>query len=275
MVSTITFPMASPVTSEVQTSDFSIHALCLIKNEADIIVQTLQAASTWCDFIYVYDNGSTDGTWERVLDLANTNSQIVTYKTDPTPFTNRLRGELFDRYRASFREGDWLCRLDADEIYAIDNPRICLAKVPAQHRVVWAVKIEYWFTDKDLELYNRDPSLFSDGVPVDQKLRYYKGDNSEIRFVRYQKHLEYKPGGESAWPTRISDDPYPVRIWLKHFVTRSPEQIQKRLDTRRETVHRGKLGLLGPDGWFRHEIPYVDRPWTARVAKASQLDYDA
>jgi len=269
---------ASPVRSEVQASvvqasPSSIHAMCLIKNEADIIVETLQAASTWCDFIYVYDNGSTDGTWERVLNLSKVNSQIVTYKTDPTPFTDSLRGELFYRYRANFREGDWLCRLDADEIY-IDNPRIFLAKVPPQYRVVWAAMFQYAFTDKDLELYDRDPSLYSEDVPVEQRLRYYKNDNSEIRFFRYLKHLEYKPGGRSGWPTGIGD-PYPVRIWYKHFVTRSPEQIQKRLDTRRETVYRGKLGLLGGYGWFRHELPYVDRSWTERVAKASQLDYDA
>lgn len=41
-----------------------IHALCLVKNEAAILRQSLQAARAWCGAIYVFDNGSSDGTWE-------------------------------------------------------------------------------------------------------------------------------------------------------------------------------------------------------------------
>lgn len=47
-----------------------IHSICLVKNESDIIAQTLKAAVNWSDFIYVYDNGSTDGTWEKVISLS-------------------------------------------------------------------------------------------------------------------------------------------------------------------------------------------------------------
>ena len=47
-----------------------IHGLCVVKNEADIIEQTLRSAATWCDWIYVLDNGSSDGTWEKVQRLA-------------------------------------------------------------------------------------------------------------------------------------------------------------------------------------------------------------
>ena len=49
-----------------------IHALSLIKNEADVIGQSLAAAAAWADCIYVYDNGSDDGTWEIVRELAAT-----------------------------------------------------------------------------------------------------------------------------------------------------------------------------------------------------------
>ncbi len=44
-----------------------IHSICLVKNEADIIEQTLKAGIDWSDFIYVFDNGSSDGTWEKVF----------------------------------------------------------------------------------------------------------------------------------------------------------------------------------------------------------------
>jgi glycosyltransferase involved in cell wall biosynthesis len=41
-------------------------------------------------FIYVYDNGSVDGTWDIVRDLAATYPQIIPYKREatlqPVPF---------------------------------------------------------------------------------------------------------------------------------------------------------------------------------------------
>jgi glycosyltransferase involved in cell wall biosynthesis len=47
-----------------------IHGLSLVKNESDILQETIYAALDWCDYIYVPDNGSTDGTWELVKELA-------------------------------------------------------------------------------------------------------------------------------------------------------------------------------------------------------------
>ena len=59
-----------------------IHGLCIVKNEADILRQSLQAARAWCDAIYVLDNGSSDGTWELVQDLARDDPAIVPWKQD-------------------------------------------------------------------------------------------------------------------------------------------------------------------------------------------------
>ena len=54
-----------------------IHGLCLVKNEADVLQETLVSALHWCDdHIYVFDNGSNDGTWELVQELANQHLQI-------------------------------------------------------------------------------------------------------------------------------------------------------------------------------------------------------
>ena len=41
-----------------------IHAICLTRNEADVIEPCLLEAAQWADRIYVYDGASTDGTWE-------------------------------------------------------------------------------------------------------------------------------------------------------------------------------------------------------------------
>ena len=66
----------------------NIYGLSLVKNEADIIEQSLRAAATWCSRIYVFDNGSDDGTWEMVQQLSLKLLQIIPYKQDFCPYSN-------------------------------------------------------------------------------------------------------------------------------------------------------------------------------------------
>ena len=261
-----------------------IHSICVAKNEVDIIEQTLKSASYWSDFIYVFDNGSTDGTWEKVLDLATEKSQIIPYKQKNCKFYHSLRSEVFKYYRSKSKVGDWWCRLDADEIY-IDDPRVFLAKIPQKYQAVWSASFQYYFTDKDLERYNQDASLYADDVSVEQKCRYYLNNWSEMRFLRYDEKLVWDKN--RAWP--YFGAVYPVRIWLKHYQYRSPQQIQKRISERLKARARGYSG-------FRHEAQanwsdqvtsqsqisssrldpqQNDEMWKERIVDASKLVYDA
>src|SRR5215469_2313613 len=69
-------------TRSVGGCDVKIHGLCIVKNETDILEESLASALRWCDHIYIFDNGSTDGTWELVKNLAIEHPQIVPYKQD-------------------------------------------------------------------------------------------------------------------------------------------------------------------------------------------------
>lgn len=44
--------------------DMKIFSICCVRGENDIVGETLKAALDWSDQIFVFDNGSTDGTWE-------------------------------------------------------------------------------------------------------------------------------------------------------------------------------------------------------------------
>jgi Glycosyl transferase family 2 len=264
----------------------------MVKNESDIIIQTLKSAVFWSDFIYVYDNGSTDGTWEKVLDLAIDYEQIIPYKQDSQPFADSLRSEPFNHYRTNSSAGDWWCRLDADEIY-IDNPREFLSKIPKKYDVVWSASFEYYFTDKDLAIYNQNPSLYADEIPVEDKCRYYINDWSEIRFFRYKKNLVWDKNlvrSEASNPSGLDFNVYTKRIRLKHFQYRSPQQIQKRLNTRIEAMGHGvflhekridwkvNIGNSDNPGWdemsFSYDKDYLPQSWEERVVQASKLLYD-
>jgi len=258
-----------------------IYSLCLVKDECDVIAQTLTAAAAWSEAIYVFDNGSTDGTWATVLELARTHTQIVPDRQNSTPYSPNLRRELFETHRKEAAEGDWWCSLDADEFY-IDDPFVFLASVPSRFDEIWAASFEYYFTEKDADRYEDDPTLYGDEVPVEQKLRYYVNNWSEPRFFRYRHRLIWRQG---AWPERLGRV-YPVRIRLKHFQYRSPQQIQKRLSTRLEPMARGRfLHEMLPD-WkeavlnFRStdfstsDAQHVPQTWRDRVMDSSLLIED-
>ncbi|QHG15285.1 glycosyltransferase family 2 protein [Nostoc sp. ATCC 53789] len=266
----------------------NIYGMCLVKNEDDIIIQTLKSATKWCDYIYVYDNGSTDKTWEKVLELSQIYKQIIPYKQENDPFSDDLRSEIFNNYRINSSEEDWWCRLDADEIY-IDDPRIFLAKVPQEYILVVNASFEYYFTDKDLKLYNQNPSSYADYVPVEQKCRYYINNWSELRFIRYRKDWIWGEN-DGGWPSAVWQNPiYPVRIWLKHYQYRSPQQIQKRIETRREAIvnrsgfcHEAQANWKGlvfdqsnlVSDFEQLNIQDIPNDWTERIVEASKLHYD-
>lgn len=88
-------------------NDFKIHCIALCKNEADVINVCLLEAIKWADYIYVYDGGSTDGTWESVKKLNH--SRIIPWKQDAKVFREELRAEVFNEFRHQSSKGDcWL-----------------------------------------------------------------------------------------------------------------------------------------------------------------------
>lgn len=252
-----------------------IHGLCVVKNEKDIIGQTLRSAAEWCDHIYVLDNGSTDGTWELVQELSRELEAVRPFKRDPKPFSDSIRDDILNAHLALAGPDDWWCILDADEFY-IDNPRQFLRNVPKKTRTVWYQIYSYLFTDKDLERYRQEPDAYGDDVPVEQKLRHYAvGKYTELRFFRHSPRLKRIP----------TSDYYPVhpqRIRLRHYAYRSPEQISTRLLTRRGAMRRGEFvhekkanwtpgGVAAPGPALPDELP---ESWEERVTPHVECHFD-
>lgn len=247
-----------------------IFGLCVVKNEVDIVGYTLAEAAAWCDQVFVYDNASTDGTTEIVRRMSTTHPQIVLHTSDDRDYAQRLWSNLYNAYRDEATVGDWWCRLDADELY-IDDPRVFLSKVPSRDEGVWNASFQYHFTDRDLAAYEANPDVYGADRHPTERLRYYRNDWSELRFARHTTGMDWPLG--RGWPLRIGPS-YPVRIWLRHFKNRSPEQMQQRLETRLAVASR----TGGRE--FVHEMLEVDDTndqstlWRQRIAHAKDLDYD-
>jgi glycosyltransferase involved in cell wall biosynthesis len=237
-----------------------IFGICLIKNEADIIAETLEYAVSWCDHIIVDDNGSEDGTWEIVQELAAKHPQIIPWRQKRQPYHDKLRAEAFNDFRQLSKAGDWWTKLDSDERY-VDEPRDFLSAVPARHHVVWAAQFQYYLTPEDVGQWEDWQKQGVPPPPCNERLHYYRCDYSETRFFRYRDGLKWP--GSASWPVHMGLV-HPRRIRNKHFQYRNPEQIQQRLTTR-------KLAMLEGCGTFHGYCEETD--WQEKVVdSASCLD---
>jgi hypothetical protein len=245
--------------SSLETSLFTsllmkIFGNCLVKNEADMIEETLIHASKWCDRIFVFDNGSTDGTWDRVLALARLLPKVVVpYKSEGVPYRDSLRKDTFAHYRHECSTGDWWCKLDADEVY-IDDPRKFLERVPTLHHVVWGVSFQFYFTDKDGAAWTADSQAYPPHAPAALALRHYRCEYSEIRFFRYRPGLRWDQGSAPRHLGVV----HPRRIRFRHYQYRSPEQIELRLKTRQAAIAGGCgtfQGYCEETDWMQKMVP--------------------
>lgn len=262
-------------------TDVKVFCLCLVRDEAAIIRHTLDAAVEWAERIYVCDNGSTDGTWEFLQEYAVSHPEVVLAGRDLGPYRESIYSELANRYASLAGEGDWWCRLDADEIY-IDDPRAFLPTVKPRHQVVYSASAQYYFTDVDLASYEREPSRYTERWSPDV-LRYFLINWSEPRLVRHVPHEDWS----GAWPSSFSRmRACPRRIRLRHYQYRSPPQIERRVQTRLQNTLAGsfphekaerwlpKYGLRREDLAFPDVEPAPGQLWRTRVVRAAALRED-
>jgi hypothetical protein len=214
--------------------DFKIHSICVVRNEGDVIGYCLEAASRWSDRIIVYDGASEDNTWDVVCSMAS--DKIIPWKQDGKVFQESLRAEVFNAFRAEAEPGDWWCHLDADEFY-VENPRELLTRVTWPYHVVWGIAVEFYLTEQDI--LERKTNPVTDSKQQIDRLQYYSIKNSEPRFFRDRKGLKWPE--DAGWPIHMGPT-FPERLLYKHYKYRSPEQIQRRLDTRRRSVEGGFTG---------------------------------
>ncbi|NDL62324.1 glycosyltransferase family 2 protein [Acerihabitans arboris] len=258
-----------------------IFAICMVKDEVDILQRSLESALKWADKIVLIDHNSTDGTWELINEKFRYWDKIEVFGQVTDDFQDGLRSRAYNKYKNLIEEGDWLCRLDSDEFY-IDSPRDFLAKVDKYYDVVHCASFQYYFTESDVVAYNNNPDLYKNGACVDT-LKYFACNSSEARFVR---NRNTKWNDFMLWPQAR----FPHLIWknhirLKHFQYRYPEQIQHRLDLRSAKVAGNQFSHEIRDDWnqridSRQRINRAqsrnrtNQHWDERIVNSSKLLFD-
>jgi len=209
-----------------------IYGLLLMKNEADVIKDVVQDALKWADKIFIADNGSDDGTWEIIQELAS--DRIILWGQTFANFQEGLRTIIWETIKKESNNGDWWCFMDSDEFY-YDNPREFLKKVPSRFGVVAINTIQF-------EPLKSQEKQFEEIIGFDKKIltSYFQSDWTESRFFKVTNKLKYRDLSlRFPYGCRAT---YTERIKVLHYPLRSAKQVQRRLNTRRNAIEKGFKG---------------------------------
>jgi glycosyltransferase involved in cell wall biosynthesis len=248
-----------------------IHCYSMVRNEADVLGFTLDAALAWADSIHVCDNGSTDGTLELIQEYSANYPDIVSCHQVLEPFSEALRVEGVRRLWDRAAEGDWWCLLDADEVY-VNDPRVFLKGVGRKYGKVESASIQFYLTEHDVARFDAGER---DWRP--EHATHYLMNWSEARFVRHQPSVPWT----GRWPENMRWlYPAPERIRLLHYQYRTPWQVNRRIRSRHKTPSSFQHEIADvwvPRGLTAADVHRSDLPvspeelWKTRVVKAEAL----
>jgi hypothetical protein len=212
------------------------HGLMVLRDEGDIIEQSLTHMLGWADTVFILDLGSIDQTWEIVQDYARRDPRVVPYKQVPWIFNDNFRGFLFNQYRNRFDAGDWVLKLDADEFYHVSPRDFVQHHMGLGETAAWLQWYYFRLTTAEVEDYEsgRVSQLVDRRRGIEDRRRFYKiTEHSEPRMFRYRRAMR--------WP---HDASFPFnagfvarnRIPIRHYPHRDPLQMQTRFRLRAQMM---------------------------------------
>lgn len=208
------------------------HGLMLVRDEGDVIAETLTHLLTWVDVLHIYDLGSADATWDIVQDFTGRDRRIIPYKREPTIYSDSLRCVLFDRLRGGFEKGDWICKLDGDEFYPVPPPKFVMERLSPEEGMVY---LQWYFfrmtTTEAADYESGKVSIGSDRLRrIGERRRFYKvSEYSEPRMFRYRPTMRWPE--TTHWPYNaglLARE----RLPILHYPHRDPCQMARRFALR-------------------------------------------
>jgi glycosyltransferase involved in cell wall biosynthesis len=203
-------------------------ALLPVRDEADIIGQTLDHALKWADAVYVFDTGSVDNTWEIVQDFASCDKRIVPIRKEPVYFSEtRLRSYMFHVARQNMRDGDWFLRVDADEFHHIAPPEFVKNCMRKHETAAYHQYYDFRLLQSELDAWNRGEETLNDRQrPIEERRRHYTiSSYAEPRLCRYRSTMQWSPTVSFPFNAGfVARERLPIR----HYPHRDPVQLERR-----------------------------------------------
>jgi hypothetical protein len=197
----------------------TVVAISMVKDEVDIVEETVSRMAAQVDRVLIADNGSTDGTREILGRLPG-----VTVTDDPEVgyFQGFKMSALAARARAEGAE--WIVPFDADEVWLprTNMPlRATLSTLPRHILVAEAALYDYVAT-------GQDPAA---GGPID-RMQWRRPDCAPLPKVacRARDGLAIAQGNHSAHYHGVDHPPTVTNLLqIAHFPYRSAEQVVRKI----------------------------------------------
>ena len=200
-----------------------LFGVCFVKNEEDIIGDSVTHASQFCDKVFVVDNASTDRTWDIVngLELEN----VVPVCSKDFVFRDYLRLRFMETRKGELALNNWWYIFDADE-FLVEDPFDAIAQAEEEGADCIAVEmINFLLTKEEV----RDAQKVGREETWRDRKYYVLYESGKVEFFKNTRYLDY--GAYDFIPSGVLKE-CSRRLPLKHYPYRSLAQLEKRVHTR-------------------------------------------
>ncbi|MEM7142433.1 MAG: glycosyltransferase family 2 protein [Actinomycetota bacterium] len=215
--------------------DERLIGLLMIRDEDDILADSLAVATRWFDRILVLDGTGPGPARERTDAILAATPEVVVHLRDEDldhPVRDGARQYLLAEARARYGTGHWIGVLHGDE-FLDQDPRPMLAsrnprrdpsiRVRLAHTFLHTDDRDGWADRADLEVRDRVQHLMWPGVP-------------EARFFFDAGDRDFAVGHHGkVIPTSLRNGPLVDGYVITQYNERDPEQLAARADDRAES----------------------------------------
>lgn len=206
--------------------------ICVVRNEGDVLGQTLAHAADQYDLILAVDGASTDNTAAVLAEAAERWSHVVVVGRLVTPRrAEEVRRHVWARFRAHVPLHSWWAVLDGDEF--------CDEDLRAATRVAEAEGADhiqgqfaaFHYRRSDAEDWRAGEETMTDRQrPITERRRHYTMEHYSVRAFHDGPMVRWAQD-EMAPDNLIR--PWSQRLTYRHYPHRDLDQLELRLASRR------------------------------------------
>jgi glycosyltransferase involved in cell wall biosynthesis len=178
------------------------------------------------------DNGSTDGSWEIMQEMAVRHpGRIIAHCRLTERFHDGLRAIAYNAFHTELSSRDWWLRLDADE-FLNENPSALLAQADSEGAdFIRAYQMTFALTDLDVAAIERGDD--DRGRAIAERRRHYRVDWREYRLFRNEPAQVWDITLNPQFPQNLSKGRVASRfIFNRHYQNRDIRQVEARIALR-------------------------------------------
>lgn len=214
-----------------------LYGLMIVKDEADIVEQSIVHAMQYCSKIIVIDNMSSDGTWELIEQISKRHpARIIALVRTAEPFHDGLRAIGYNAFHEELSSADWWLRLDADEFLHEDPAGVIDIAARENADFIRANMINFALTDVDLQAIESGSDARS--APIGARRRYYRVGWREFRLFRNNPAVKWNDKLNQTFPQNLFGGRRKVcstSIFMRHYSNRDVDQVRRRVAIRAES----------------------------------------